>query len=83
LIHIRHKLISVFYEAYKHSIHAERQAIMSVRNKKLLPKSKIVIVRLNNGIIVQAKPCEICQQLLNKYKLNNICTLCENKIVKI
>jgi cytidine deaminase len=83
LIHFQRKLISVFYEAYKYSIHAERQAIMSVRNKKLLPKSKIVIVRLNNGNIVQAKPCEMCQHLLNKYKLNKICTLCEDKIVKI
>jgi hypothetical protein len=56
---------------------------MSVRNKNLLSKSKIVIVRLNNGNIIQAKPCKMCQQLLDKYKLYKICTLCEDKIVKI
>lgn len=82
LIHIRHKLISVFYEAYKYSIHAEKKAIMSVRNKKLLSESKIVIIRLNNGNIVEAKPCKMCNDLLIKYKLTNICTLCGDKIVK-
>jgi hypothetical protein len=55
---------------------------MSVRNKKLLSKSKIVIIRLHNGIVAQAKPCKMCQDLLNKYKLSNICTLCGDKIVK-
>ena len=82
MVHIQRKLNSVFYEAYKYSTHAEKQAIMSVRNKNLLSESKIIIVRLNNGNIVQAKPCEMCQNLLNKYKLSKICTLCGDKIVK-
>jgi len=72
----------VFYEVYKHGTHAEKNAIMNVKNKNLLPESKIVIVRLNDGKIVQAKPCEMCKNLLNKYKVSKICTLCGNKIVK-
>ena len=80
--HIQHYPNSVFYEAYKHSIHAEKNAIMNVRNKNLLPSSKIVIVRLNDGKIVQAKPCEMCQNLLNKYKVSKVCTLYGNKIIK-
>lgn len=82
LDHIQHYPNSVFYEAYKHSIHAERNAIMNVKNKNLLPFSKIVIVRLKDGMVVQAQPCEMCQNLLSKYKVSKVCTLCGDKIVK-
>ena len=68
------------YEIYKHSIHAERNAIMNVKDKNMLSSSKIVIVRLNDGNIVPAKPCEMCKRLLNKYKLGKVCTLYEDKI---
>jgi cytidine deaminase len=79
---IQHIIISVFYEAYKYGIHAEKNAIMSVRDKNLLSKSKIVIVRLKDGVVVKAKPCKMCQNLLDKYKVSKICTLDEGKIVK-
>lgn len=72
---------SVFYEPYKYGIHAEKCAIMNVKNKNLLASSKIVIVRLKDGKIVKAKPCEMCRNLLNKYKLK-VCTLCGDKIIK-
>jgi cytidine deaminase len=85
LIHIQQIQHNVFYEAYKYSTHAEKSAIMSVKNKnkKLLSSSIIVIVKLNDGKIVQAKPCEMCQNLLDKYKVSKICTLCGDKIIKI
>jgi hypothetical protein len=54
---------------------------MSVKNKNLLSESKIIIVRLNDGQIVQAQPCKMCKNLLDKYKLNKICTLCNEKII--
>ena len=82
LAHIQHNPNGVFYEAYKYGIHAERNAIMSVKNKNLLPSSKIVIVRLKDGKIVQAKPCEMCKNLLSKYKVSKVCTLCGDKIIK-
>ncbi len=81
LIHIQQVLISVFYEAYKYGIHAEKNAIMSVRDKSLLSKSKIVIIRLKDGNIVEASPCKMCKNLLDKYKVSKICTLCDGKIV--
>jgi deoxycytidylate deaminase len=68
------------YETYKHSIHAEKHAIMNVKDKTILPLSKIIIVRLQDGNIVQAKPCEMCKNLLDKYKLCKICTLYKDKI---
>lgn len=82
LAHIQRNLNGVFYEPYKYGIHAERNAIMSVKNKNLLPFSKIVIVRLKDGKVVQARPCEMCQNLLSKYKVSKVCTLCGDKIVK-
>ena len=80
-IHIQRGLISVFYEAYKYGIHAEKNAIMSVKDKSLLSKSKIVIIRLKDGNIVEASPCKMCKKLLDKYKVSKICTLCDGKIV--
>ena len=80
-IHIQRGLISVFYEAYKYGIHAEKNAIMSVKDKSLLSKSKIVIIRLKDGNIVEASPCQKCKKLLDKYKVSKICTLCDGKIV--
>lgn len=68
------------YETYKYSIHAERNAIMNVKDKTILQSSKIIIVRLLDGNIVQAKPCEMCKNLLDKYKLCRICTMYEDKI---
>jgi deoxycytidylate deaminase len=68
------------YETYKHSIHAERNAIMNVKDKTILPFSKIIIVKLCDGNIVQAKPCEMCKNLLDKYKLNKIYTIVKDKL---
>lgn len=69
------------YETYKHSIHAEKNAIMNVKDKTKLSSSKIVIIRLSDGNIVQAKPCDMCKNLLDKYKLCKIYTLYEDKII--
>ncbi len=60
----------VFYEPYKHSIHAELSAIMSVKNKNLLRYCKIYVVKITNGEIRGAIPCHKCEKLLIKYKLN-------------
>ncbi len=56
---------------------------MSVKDKTLLSSSKIVIIRLNDGKVVPAKPCEMCKNLLYKYKLYKICTLNGDKIVLV
>ena len=58
-----------FYEAYKYGIHAEKSAIMSVKNKSVLKHSKIYIIKLNNNKIEQATPCCKCEKLLTKYRL--------------
>ena len=60
---------SVFYEPYKYSIHAEKDAIMNVKNKKILNKCKIVIVKISDGKIINCGPCKMCKELLCKYKI--------------
>ena len=60
---------SVFYEPYKYSIHAEKDAIMNVKNKKILNKCKIVIVKISDGKIINCDPCKMCKNLICKYKI--------------
>jgi len=53
---------------------------MNVKDKTILSSSKIIIVRLHDGNIVQAKPCEMCKNLLDKYKLCKIYTMVKDKL---
>jgi cytidine deaminase len=76
-------LHSVFYEPYKYSIHAEKSAIMNIKNKKILNKCKMVIIKITKGKITTCGPCKMCKELLNKYKITNINTMSNEKIVKI
>jgi len=56
---------------------------MSVKNKNLLKYSEIVIIRRSStNEIISAVPCEMCKKLLNKYKIINIKTIINNKVVK-
>jgi cytidine deaminase len=63
----------VFYEAYRYSIHAEKMAIMSVKNKNILKYCKIFIIKITkDGNIEQAIPCCNCTHLLKKYKIYQV-----------
>lgn len=62
-------LVSMFYEPYKYGTHAEKCAIMSVKNKNLLRYSRIYIFKIVNNEIVPAIPCKKCEKLLDKYKV--------------
>jgi cytidine deaminase len=79
--HHYHRL--VFYEPNKFSVHAEREAIMNVKDKAILKECKIVIIRISNGKVTETTPCTMCSKLLNKYKLTNVNTLIDDKIIKI
>jgi|LauGreSBDMM110SN_4_FD.fasta_scaffold1457082_1 cytidine deaminase len=56
---------------------------MNVKNKNILKKSKIIIVKICDGNITNCNPCKMCKKLLSKYKINNINTLFNEKITKI
>ena len=55
---------------------------MSVKNKNILSKSKIIIVKIINNKISYTNPCKMCCKLLNKYKLSRICSIDENCKIK-
>ncbi len=71
----------VFYEVYKHSIHAEKKAIMSVKDKTMLANSKLIVIKITNNKVSFTTPCDMCQRLLNKYKIPKICSMYNEKIV--
>jgi deoxycytidylate deaminase len=59
--------IVVPYEANKYTCHAEKDAIMKIRNKTLLKDCKVYVGRIKYGMIETATPCNMCGKLLNKY----------------
>jgi cytidine deaminase len=67
----------VFYVPYKYSIHAEKEAIMNIpkKYKHVLKECKIYIIRIKNGEMQSAIPCENCIKLFNKFNLTKIYTL--------
>lgn len=51
----------------RYTCHAEKSAIMNIKNKNILKKCKIYIRRIKYGIMEIAKPCSMCYNLLKKY----------------
>lgn len=73
----------VFYVRNRYSVHAEKCAIMQTKNKAQLKYCKIIIVKLHNDGIDYATPCEMCQKLLNKYKIDKIYSMLNGKFVRV
>ena len=65
-------MIKSNYESNKYSIHAEKDAIMKIKNKNILQYCKIHIVKIKNGKLEQGIPCPMCYNLLQKYNINKI-----------
>jgi deoxycytidylate deaminase len=55
----------------KYVVHAEFNCIFNCKNIKKynLRDCKIVLVKIKNGKIRKCEPCEICQKLLFKFKI--------------
>jgi len=68
-------MVIIFYEACKYSVHAEKDAITKIRNKSILKKCKIYVIKIKNEKIEQALPCPMCCDLLRKYGVERICCL--------
>ena len=64
------------YECNKHSIHAEKDAIMKIKNKNILQYCKIYIYKIkNNNELELGIPCPMCYNLLKKYNITKLCEL--------
>ena len=70
----RYKIFEITpdYETNKYSIHAEKDAIMKVKDKNILKYCKIYIVKIKNDKLEQGIPCPMCYNLLKKYNINKI-----------
>jgi hypothetical protein len=62
---------SVFYEANKYTVHAERCCIMNreYKSKKILNKCKMIVVKITKGEPKITGCCDMCTKLVNKYKI--------------
>jgi len=67
-----HNTFNNMYESNKHSIHAEKDAIRKIKNKNILKKCKIYIIKLKDNEIEKGIPCPMCYNLLEKYKISKI-----------
>jgi len=64
--------ISADYETNRYSIHAEKDAIMKIKDKNILQYCKIYIVTIKNNKLEKGYPCPMCYNLLKKYNMNKI-----------
>lgn len=58
------------YESNKYSSHAEQNCISNCKNKKLIKKSDMILLRISYS--EDARPCNMCQHIINKYNINNL-----------
>lgn len=65
------------YETNKYTWHAEQICIMNCKNKHLIKKSTMILIRW--GQTDHVKPCNMCIDLINKYKIGRLyCCVLKN-----
>ena len=62
----------VFYEAKKYSRHAEQNCIANCKNKKIIEKCVMILVKISENENVY--PCNMCQHIIDKYKVKKVYT---------
>ena len=62
-----------FYVLNKYTWHAEQTCIQRCKNKKILKHCTLILIKLNNqGICIPGKPCDMCDHIINKYKIKKV-----------
>ena len=54
---------------------------MSVKDKSMLANSKLIVIKITDNKVSFTTPCDMCQKLLNKYKVQRICSIQDEKII--
>jgi tRNA(Arg) A34 adenosine deaminase TadA len=71
--HNYHTVLRKSFDNFVSSIHAEQDCINNCKNKKLIPKSYIILVRCNSlGDIIPCEPCHTCQSIIEKHKVRKV-----------
>jgi cytidine deaminase len=68
--------VSVFYEAKKYTWHAEQSCIMKCKNKNLIKKSYMILVKITKKEMI-VHPCTMCDHIIKKYGVKKIICLCK------
>lgn len=65
--------MNVPYESYKYCIHAEQDCINKCKNKKILKKCILILIKLTgSGELKQCEPCKMCSHIIKKYKIRKV-----------
>jgi deoxycytidylate deaminase len=55
------------------TLHAEMSALFKIKNKSILKDCTMVIYREHrNGVMANAKPCEVCTEMLRDYGITQV-----------
>lgn len=60
------------YKKCLYSIHAEVNCIMNCKDKSLISRSTMYLIKLDNGSGIKCEPCRVCHEYLIKYKIKNL-----------
>jgi deoxycytidylate deaminase len=63
---------NIEYKKCLYSIHAEVSCIMNCKDKSLISRSTMYLIKLNEGIGIECEPCRVCREYLLKYKIKRI-----------
>lgn len=71
---IRSSRIDNRHKIFKNALHAEQAAILKVPDWSTLKGASILVVKISQsrGYLGMAKPCPMCQELLNHVGIKNI-----------
>ena len=63
---IRSSRIHPFYKKYNNACHAEQDAILNIKDWSTIKGCSILVVKISKkiGILSNARPCSMCQELL-------------------
>jgi cytidine deaminase len=68
---------SILYESNKYSSHAEQNCIANCRDKYLISKCDMILLRISDSNDV--RPCNLCQHLINKYNVKKLFVIALSK----
>ena len=70
-------------EYFHESLHAEMNAIFKIKNKEKLEGATVLVYREDrNGHLAMSRPCEMCQKLLQRYKVKKVIYTTNNGLVE-
>jgi deoxycytidylate deaminase len=67
----------ILYKSNKYSSHAEQNCIANCKDKYLISKCDMLLLRISHSDDV--RPCDMCQHIINKYNVKKLFTISFSK----